>query len=531
MYLFQSRFYPIILPNGYITYIVYPEALANDPEPVTVKIEHKTLNCERVYQMMNKKNLLLATCAISLAAPHRELRAELSGGEIAGYVFAGAAALAGVYFLGKECDVWGNPNPHEVYRYSNVLLEQVQRYRPLLDAYANHPGEDLLYTIAIEHTGLSTGLTTLDLQNQSRKIDGCIEYMRRSKHYNTNYALLDQLQQVQYSLDRCTRELKAFEEYLCKHAPYFELFKQEKHCLNSYAQENALYNSYAYQPEYLKNQIYQIAFCRYNHDTYAIIKYIKQLDRDIDALQRKINNGRPYRRATYAQRFLDIMRYIEQLIMQDPAYARTVAEYERYKLEQERLRIERERLEFERMQAAAERARLAREREKSLYATRREREAAEYKAQREREAAAYKAQVECNTAAYKAQTERDTAAYKAQCEREAAASKAQRERETATNNATREREERARQQERKREQERQESAQRRDAERRQRDAEDAERIAKQREQEKKDPYRDYEQQEQERKKRKQQEKAAEEARKQQERKDEQYRYMLFDQFV
>lgn len=463
---------------------------------------------------MMKKSLLLTMLTFSIATPHKTLRAELSPGEIAGCVVAGAAALCGIYAIGKQCDVWGNPNPHELLACSQALIEQTMKYSHIMHAAKTCPNEDLLYTIAIDNIQLY--VHAYQLESKSEEVRNCIAYMQGSRHYYHDIALQEQLRNVQSELTKWARDLRSLEDYLCKHAPYFALFRQEKNCLNTYAQEAALYNSYAYNPEYLRNQLYQQAQCKY-HDTYAMISYIKQLERDITALESCINKAHGYNRAAIAQRIYVIMFYLYELVVNDPSYTRLVNDYHRFKAEQERLRIERERLEFERMQAAAERARLARERERAEYAR--------IQAQHEREMH------------YQLQREREHAAYVAARQHECAQAQARHKDEVNRRNE-RERQERVQADARKKadvdyrnERERQERAQRRDAERRQREAEDNARLAKQREAEKKDPYRDYEEQERERKKRKREEKAAEEARKQQELKDEQYRYTVFDRFV
>jgi chemotaxis protein histidine kinase CheA len=480
---------------------------------------------------MMKKSLLLTVLTFGIATPHKTLRAELSGPEIAGLAVAGAATLCGIYAIGKQCDVWGNPNPNDILRRSNCLLEQVIQYRNILDVYITCPSEDFLYTLAIDDVHVS--VHSWKLEHQSREISECLNYMRRSRHYSTNSIVQEQLRAAQGNLDVWARDLRSLEDYLCKHAPYFALFTQEKNCLNTYAQEVALYNSYAYNPEYLKNQLYQQAQCKY-HDTYAMISYIKKLECDINSLQGCINKALGYNRATIAQRILEVMRYLHQLVVNDPSYVRLVNDYHRFKAEQERLRIERERLEYERIQAAAERARLARERERAEYArmqAQREREQATYAARLERERIAREIRLEKERQNYALDRENQQLDQQLQRERERARQIEQRERERIQQVEQRERERAqadARQKadaDRRREQDRaarekEESFKRREAEREQARKEETERAEQRRKYE-----------EEQRKKRKREEKAAEEARKQQELKDEQYRYTVFDRFA
>lgn len=170
----------------------------------------------------------------------------------------------------------------------------------------------------------------------------------------------DQLQTLEISLQTLRDILEA-------HKTYFKLCELEAEVSMYHARELALFEG-----RHGGANAQGVALCLgmrstgYRGQSYIYLDYAERLASDINSLENALARSSSVysSKMDSARRILVCLRHLQNIVLSDPEYHRSLRDKERMQLERERIRLEQERLNVERQRARmeAERAQIERER-------------------------------------------------------------------------------------------------------------------------------------------------------------------------
>jgi hypothetical protein len=236
-----------------------------------------------------------------------------------------------------------------------------------------HVDEEQLYELALAK-GRSISINSLikdikltitDLKSNYRAIEQRMFKLSQDEQWQEIRYMHNRMENIIRQIKEALFELEAFYALLSEHCSYFRLFEVEDSLARDYRREFELLQRYA-NDQYALAKAMRSSILSKHSGAFALISFVKKLKQAIYLLEQVLE--RPaynyVTRISYARSLLSNLYYIQEMVVSDKEYIRSLAEYERAQREEERLRLERERVQTERRIAAAkEREAYAKERE------------------------------------------------------------------------------------------------------------------------------------------------------------------------
>ncbi|MEX0849411.1 MAG: hypothetical protein WD055_04220 [Candidatus Dependentiae bacterium] len=292
-------------------------------------------------------------------------------------------AVTGIYAFGRWCGLWGAPS-------NEVLIERCRNDLSKIDGYqslirlahrmqkqhgnmAYYFDEELLYELAIAKGRSRTinslikdiKLTITDLKSNRSAIEKRMLDLSHSEQWHEVKYVYNRMDHLVRKSKEVLFELESFYALLAEHRSYFQLFEVEDSLARDYRREFELLQRYA-NDQYALAKAMRSSILSKHSGAFALISFVKKLKQAIYSLEQALERS-AYNYATrisYARSLLGSLYYIQEMVISDKEYIRSLAEYERAQREKERLRLERERVQTEqRIAAAKEREAYAKERE------------------------------------------------------------------------------------------------------------------------------------------------------------------------